>query len=149
MKIPSEATKVFDGVIFDVYQWQQKMFDGSIETFEMLKRVSTVGIIAIKDDKLALLSVHTREWIEYCETKHNYHQYFHTIMYSYEVGVSKPDPMAFELILESLQVKPNETLFIDDSRRNIQAANKLGMHTIHFHNAAQLKKELELHDIKI
>ncbi len=54
MKIPPEATKVFDGIIFDTYQWQQKMFDGSTETFEMLKRVSTVGIIAIKDGKICL-----------------------------------------------------------------------------------------------
>ncbi len=34
--IPDHATCVFRGMLFDVYQWQQEMFDGSIETFEML-----------------------------------------------------------------------------------------------------------------
>jgi len=46
MKLPSQAKKVFDGEIFDVYQWQQEMYDGSTETFEMLKRPNTVEIIA-------------------------------------------------------------------------------------------------------
>lgn len=54
MKIPAEAKKVFEGKIFDVYQWQQKMFDGSEATFEMLKRPNTVEVIAVKDGKLHL-----------------------------------------------------------------------------------------------
>ncbi len=53
--LPDKAQKVFDGVIFDVYHWQQTMFDGSVETFEMLKRPDTVEVIAIKDDKLVVV----------------------------------------------------------------------------------------------
>ena len=45
---------VFRGVIFDVYQWPQTMFDGSTETFEMLRRPDTVKIIAIKGDKIII-----------------------------------------------------------------------------------------------
>lgn len=54
MKIPSEAKRVFKGIIFDVYQWQQKMFDGSSQTFEILKRPNTVEVIAIKDSKICI-----------------------------------------------------------------------------------------------
>ena len=54
MKIPSEAKLVFKGKIFDVYQWEQKMFDGSFFTFEMLKRPNTVEIIATEKDKILL-----------------------------------------------------------------------------------------------
>jgi ADP-ribose pyrophosphatase len=53
--IPINAERVFRGIIFDVYQWQQKMFDGSYSTFEMLKRPDTVQIIAIKDGKIVAL----------------------------------------------------------------------------------------------
>lgn len=53
--IPENAEKVFSGQIFDVYHWQQEMFDGSFETFEMLKRADTVKVIAIKDDKIVVL----------------------------------------------------------------------------------------------
>ena len=38
MKIPKNATKVFSGKTFDVYQWEQEMFDGSKKIFEKLKR---------------------------------------------------------------------------------------------------------------
>lgn len=45
--IPEEAERVFEGKIYEVYQWPQKMFDGSFETFEMLRRPDTVKIIPI------------------------------------------------------------------------------------------------------
>ena len=53
--IPDTAKKVFDGEIFDVYQWPQKMFDGSTETFEMLRRPDTVQIIGVRDNKLVMV----------------------------------------------------------------------------------------------
>ena len=52
MKIPADATKVFKGVIFDVYQWQQKMFDGSTTTFEAMKRPDTCVVIPLADGKV-------------------------------------------------------------------------------------------------
>lgn len=54
MKIPLEAKLVFKGIIFDVYQWKQKLFDGSFSTFEMLKRPNTIEIIAIEGNKILL-----------------------------------------------------------------------------------------------
>lgn len=54
MKLPKQAKRVFTGEIFDVYQWPQKMFDGSIETFEMLKRPDTVQVIATRKNKIII-----------------------------------------------------------------------------------------------
>ena len=54
MAIPKKAKKAFSGVIFDVYQWPQKMYDGSTETFEMLKRPDTAQVIATRGDKILL-----------------------------------------------------------------------------------------------
>lgn len=45
--IPEEAECKFRGELFDVYQWPQELFDGSMATFEMLQREDTVVIIAI------------------------------------------------------------------------------------------------------
>lgn len=47
--IPREAKKVFEGKIFDVYQWQQEQFDGSTATYEMLKRPDTVCVLAVDE----------------------------------------------------------------------------------------------------
>lgn len=53
--LPEQAEKVFAGQIFDVYQWQQPMFDGSSATFEMLRRPDTVTVIGVADDKLLVI----------------------------------------------------------------------------------------------
>lgn len=54
MLIPKTAQQVFKGLIFDVYQWPQKQFDGSTRTFEALKRPNTVQVIATQGDKILL-----------------------------------------------------------------------------------------------
>lgn len=53
--IPKEAKRVFKGIIFDVYQWQQEKFDGTFATYEMIKRPDTVNTIAIKGDKIVII----------------------------------------------------------------------------------------------
>lgn len=55
-RIPTEATKVFSGVVYDVYHWRQKMFDGREETFEMLRRPDTVHVIVVHDDKIMAIT---------------------------------------------------------------------------------------------
>ena len=54
MKIPQNAKLVFKGKIFDVYQWEQKLYDGSTATFEGLKRPSTIQIIPTNTGKVLL-----------------------------------------------------------------------------------------------
>ncbi len=53
-KIPDNAKKVFEGVIFDVYHWDQEMFDGSTETFEALKRRDCASILATVGNKIII-----------------------------------------------------------------------------------------------
>jgi len=54
--IPSNAKIVFKGVMFDVYQWEQEMFDGSMATFEKLKRPDTVVVFAVLPDGRIILT---------------------------------------------------------------------------------------------
>ncbi len=54
-RIPKHAKKVFKGIIFDVYHWRQKMFDGSYETFEAVRRESTVLVIAELNNKIVII----------------------------------------------------------------------------------------------
>lgn len=53
--VPERAKRVFQGVIFDVYQWQQERFDGSFATFEMIKRPDTVNVLAVKGGKIVVV----------------------------------------------------------------------------------------------
>jgi len=54
MKLPPQAKKVFQGKIFSVYQWEQKLYDGSTGTFEMLKRPGTIQIIPVSGSEIYL-----------------------------------------------------------------------------------------------
>lgn len=54
MSIPESAKRVFQGIIFDVYQWQQTMFDGTESTFERLKRPSTLTVIAVQNGSVVM-----------------------------------------------------------------------------------------------
>lgn len=49
--ISKNAKKKYSGVIFEIYQWRQKMFDGSHEIYEWLKRPDTVEVIGITKEK--------------------------------------------------------------------------------------------------
>ncbi len=54
--VPDSAKLVFKGILFDTYQWQQEMFDGSFQTFEMLRRPDTALVIAIDNGTIVLLN---------------------------------------------------------------------------------------------
>jgi putative hydrolase of the HAD superfamily len=68
---------------------------------------------------------------------------FDEIIISAEVGFAKPDPRIYQLTLERLVLKPEEVVFIDDFKHNIEAAEKMGLNTIHFTHTVEVLSELE------
>jgi ADP-ribose pyrophosphatase len=76
--VPEDASLVFKGQIFEVYQWPQKMYDGTTATFEMLKRPDTLKVIAIKDDKIIILDQKQpdseRSFLDLPGGRHDYEQ---------------------------------------------------------------------------
>ncbi|MDE6267240.1 MAG: HAD family phosphatase [Muribaculaceae bacterium] len=55
--------------------------------------------------------------------------YFKGLITSFEAKMMKPDPEIFRYAAETLGIKPEETLFIDDSQKNLDAAASVGYHT--------------------
>lgn len=51
--------------------------------------------------------------------------------YSCMLGVAKPSPEYFRMVLELVGVTPQEALFVDDSAANVSAAAALGIRTVH------------------
>lgn len=50
--LPNKAKRVFKGILFDIYQWEQEMFDGTTKTFEQIHRAASVEVITVVDDKI-------------------------------------------------------------------------------------------------
>ncbi|MFH1650282.1 MAG: HAD-IA family hydrolase [Candidatus Woesearchaeota archaeon] len=68
--------------------------------------------------------------------------YFQHIFVSSRIGAAKPDILAYKIVLEMLAVPPSEIVYVDNHERNLDAARALGIQTILFTSAAQLKTEL-------
>lgn len=62
---------------------------------------------------------------------HKFDDYFIKAYYSHDMGLRKPYPESFEYILKEQNLQPEETLFIDDTLKNIEGARMVGLQTIH------------------
>lgn len=56
--------------------------------------------------------------------------FFDALYLSYECKVMKPRREIFEIMLQGQKSTPEETLFVDDGRRNVEMAASMGMHTL-------------------
>ena len=65
------------------------------------------------------------------------------IVVSGDEKLIKPDPKIYHVLINRYNIKPEESLFIDDNFDNIVAAQKLGFHTIHFTNEVNLEATLK------
>lgn len=61
---------------------------------------------------------------------------------SYQEKIIKPMPEIYQLLIDRYHLTPQECVFMDDTVRNLEAAEKFGIHTIHFKNKAQAVEEL-------
>jgi len=74
--------------------------------------------------------------------RYSFFQVFKGIVVSGEEKLIKPDKRIFQLLFDRYRIQPENSLFIDDNIKNVQAAHELGLKTIHFQSPEQLKKEL-------
>ena len=74
---------------------------------------------------------------------HGLDYYFDALYLSYEMGIMKPDSRIFKMMLEGENAKPQETVFIDDSAHNTEAAASLGIHVLQPDNGADWHGMLE------
>ena len=77
------------------------------------------------------------------EKKYSFPKLIDGAIYSFEVGVRKPDKAIYKIAMKKANVnKAHESLFIDDLYENVQSAKNIGMNSIHFKSTQQLKEEL-------
>ncbi len=68
--------------------------------------------------------------------------YLDTLYMSYRLGVMKPAELYFQKIIAAEGIIPQETLFIDDGKRNIEIAKQLGFHTFLVDNGQDWTKDI-------
>jgi len=69
-------------------------------------------------------------------------RYFSVFFSSCFLGLRKPDEAIYRTALQVTQRQPEECIFIDDREVNLECPRELGLRTIHFQDATQLRREL-------
>jgi 2-haloacid dehalogenase len=117
-------------------RWEE-FFSGPIQaSVDILHELKNAGY------PLHGLSNWSAEKFPLVREKYKFFGCFDSILLSGEVGLVKPDPRVYTLLLERTGLTANECVFIDDTAVNIEAANTLGFTAIHFRSSAQLCQDL-------
>ena len=82
-------------------------------------------------------------------TKLGYYSYFHPVVLSCDVGLTKPNPKIYEVLLQKLKTPAEQCLLIDNKIENVEAAQKAGFDGIHFSSKEQLIVELQKRGISV
>ena len=107
---------------------------GAVDSLQALKQ---------KGYPLYGLSNWSAETFPRARHKYPFFDWFDDILLSGEVGLSKPDPAFFNLLLDKIGYSAPECVLIDDSRPNVEAAKKLEFAAIHFTSPQQLQADLQ------
>jgi putative hydrolase of the HAD superfamily len=100
------------------------------------KRLKQRGILT------AILSNMGDSVLESIEREFAWIKGFDVLVWSYQLHIAKPDPKIYLHTLQKLGVQPEEALFLDDRRVNIEAALALGMKAIEFSTVDRLRNDL-------
>jgi len=119
--------------------------DAYLNSYEVYPDILDLIVRLKQNYKTGLLSDLTPEMKNQIQTKHDLGKFFQAQVYSCdpEVKLKKPDPKIFQIILEKMEMLPEESLFIDNLQRNIEAAAAIGMKTILFKDRPQFFKEIK------
>jgi putative hydrolase of the HAD superfamily len=77
------------------------------------------------------------------EARYGFSAIADVLVYSYEVGLQKPDPRIYLLTCQRLGVRPDETVFLDDHGENVVGARGVGMRAVLFQSTAQAITDVE------
>ena len=125
LELGKMTDKRFDAI------WNAMLLDIPRERVEAIEKIK-------KHYKIFLMSntnvIHYDLYIRDLQLRFGYNEFdelFHKSYFSFAEHLEKPDPRFFELILDHEGLLPEETLFIDDTEKNIKVAQSLGINTYH------------------
>jgi 2-haloacid dehalogenase len=108
------------------------------ETVEMLRELTAAGIPCYALSNMEPELFMTRR------ARFPFMSWFTGHVISGIEGVAKPDRRIFEILLRRYGLRPQSTVFTDDSAQNIKAAQELGILAVQFTSARRLRQDLQI-----
>lgn len=118
-------------------RWEEMLggpIEGTVETFRQLKESGRYKIYALTNWSAETYDIALKQ----CP----FLSWFDGIVMSGIEKTRKPYPKFYQILLDRYEVKPQECLFIDDNYRNILAAEKMGIQSVHFISSEELIQAL-------
>lgn len=114
-------------------EFRAKFWEGDVIDTQLVEFISSLNKVV----KTALLSNAWSGARDYLCKRIDCNQVFQYSIFSYEVGLKKPDKRIYEKILSLMKVKAAEAIFVDDFIENIECANEVGIHGVQFATTEQ------------
>jgi putative hydrolase of the HAD superfamily len=126
-----------DSAIAELNRWDARMWTtvdpAMLAWHQQLKQA---GLLT------AILSNMGDSVLESIEREFDWLSSFDALVWSFQLGVAKPDPVIYSHALKQLGTAADETLFIDDKPVNVEAARELGMKALVYTNLTELRYDL-------
>ena len=120
-----------------VKAWNSMICDFSVESISILKNLQEkYRLFMLSNTNELHIDLVNQKWKEVENSKMEF--LFEKIHLSHELGLRKPYPETFLKVCELNNLKPKNTLFIDDSIQHIEGAKQVGLQTIHLKNITDL-----------
>ncbi len=119
-------------------RWEEMLVGPINETVDALKQ-----IIDSKKFRVLALTNWSAETFPIALKKYDFLHWFEGIVVSGTEKCRKPYPEIYNILFERYNLDPSASIFIDDSKANVEASKSLGMEAIQFNNAQQCKVDLE------
>lgn len=110
---------------------------------EILKSVKNAGY------KAYFLSVFHLLAFENVTKRYNFFELFDGGVASYEANMVKPEEGIYKQLIEEYSIKPEESIFIDDSKANTEAAKKLNFNAILFDSSKDFREEFKVYNVNL
>lgn len=159
----SDITDRFErGIItpFEFFQEAKKMLSANTSYEEFVPIWNEIftphpGMLemigSLKDNySLYLVSNINELHFKYLEEKFSdFFKYFSYMFLSYEVGLRKPDPRIYELIIDYIKLSAENIIYTDDREELVEAAKKLNIDAFVFESTDSLREELAKRNIRL
>jgi glucose-1-phosphatase len=121
LALDQEIDRAFNALLLDVEP----------ERIDFIEKIGKKYRIFVLSNTSKIHMIDFEKIVERCTKRKDIWGIFEKPYFSYEMGKVKPNINIYEQVLSESNLLPEETLFIDDLKANIDAANTLNINTIH------------------
>ncbi len=118
--------------------WNAMLLGIPVERMELVKSIR-------ENHHLLVLSntngIHVKKFNQFLKAntgKDSLNDFFDVVYFSHEINMRKPDSEIYKFVLKENNLNPKETLFLDDNLTNLEAAERLGIKTLHIDHPNRL-----------